>query len=64
MINNQSNNSLQKSVPYTYIYKNVDAWLWKYERGDKMGKMGETVLLNKASIAAVEAEQGEMIERH
>lgn len=30
-----------------------------------MGRMGETVLLNKASIAAaVEAEQGEMIERY
>lgn len=26
------------------IYKNVgEAWLWKYEQGDKMGKMGETI---------------------
>lgn len=29
-----------------------------------MGEMGQTLLLNKASIAAVEAEQVEMIERH
>lgn len=29
-----------------------------------MGEMGQALLLNKASIAAVEAEQVEMIEWH
>lgn len=29
-----------------------------------MGEMGRALLLNKASIAAVEAEQVEIIERH